>query len=253
MKKLIYLVAAAALFFTSCKEDQDEENPQIDQLTLNGEVISVNAEANAGETLTMVIACSDNESLNQLKIDLHPNEDGHSHGEVGSGEGSSGDWEVLEIIDLEGTSQTVTRSYVVPEDARGEWHLGLSLIDESGNEATPKFIDLDIENDFIPSITIVDLGGVEPDELQLVAGTTLTINGSVTDSSGLTSISLLLTEEDGTELYSNTYDGAGNTTFDLNTASFEIPVAAGSTVDFSISATDSDGYVYEWEVELSYQ
>jgi hypothetical protein len=252
MKKTTYLVLAGMILFASCKEDQDDDAPQFDQVSINGVVIGVSAEGNAGETLTLEVSCTDNESLNQLKIDLHPNEDGHSHGDVGSSEASNGDWEEFEIIDLEGTSQTVSRSYTIPENARGEWHLGLSLIDERGNEATPKFIDLDLENSIIPEISILDFNGVDAATLVLEAGVILTINGTVADQSGLATVAILVEEEDGTELYTSSYDVAGATTFDLTTVSFETPTAIGETVDFSITATDSDGYSYTWSAELSY-
>ncbi len=252
MKKTTYFIIAGFIALASCTQKQDEEDPQFDQITINGVAVGTEAQVFAGGNLAFVVQCSDNESLNQLKIDLHSDSDGHTHGDVGEGEGSEGEWEELEIVSLEGTNQSISRTYSIPETVRGEWHLGFGLIDEQGNEADSRFIDLDVVNEIIPEIVIDALNGVDVESLVLVTGELLNITGTVSDATGLSTIELHLEEEDGTELYTTSINAGGNATYDLSAASFEIPSATGSTVDFSITATDTDGNEYTWSVELSY-
>lgn len=248
------LFAAFALIsgLSSCSEDSDEEAPQITQVKVNGVPLTDHMHVDAGTTMTIEVTMTDNESLNQLKIDLHPNDDGHSHGGEESGEGGAdGSWEVLEITNLSGTSQTVTRSFDVPNDIRGEWHLGILAIDEEGNEANEVFTDIDIENEIIPLIEVETINGAAPgDELETAEGETITFTGMVTDNNGLAHIHVEIYDEDGNEIMSEEYDAAGALSWDLSQISITVPAISTTHADLYIHAEDVDDFESEWEIEL---
>lgn len=245
-------MAALAIGLTSCSKDSDEEAPKITQVLINGSAPSDHVHIDAGTTMTLEVRMTDNEALNQMKIDLHPNDDGHTHDEGESAEGGAdGSWEVLEIVNLSGSSQTITRSFEVPVDIRGEWHLGILAIDEEGNEADEFFADLDIENAIIPLIEVTAINGAAPgDEVDAAAGDILNFEGTISDNNGLTHILVEIYDEDGNELLVQEYDAAGALTWDLSQISVEVPAISTPHGDLYIHAEDVDGYDSEWEIEL---
>ena len=65
----------------------------------------------------------DNEALSQYKVDIHNNFDCHGHAR------STQDWTVLEVLDIEGTEQRVSRSLSVPDDVTaGNYHFHVQVI-----------------------------------------------------------------------------------------------------------------------------
>lgn len=253
MKSNLFLVALCVLTLVACKDEKDNENPVIASVKINGETPTDHVHLDAGTDFVLEVRTTDNEELNQLKIDLHPNEDGHSHDEVGGDEGADGDWEVLEVLNLSGTSQTTTRTYSIPETIRGEWHLGISLLDAEGNEAADKFYELDMENEIIPNIEVVSINGsVVEDEVEVEEGMNIDVAGTATDSDGLDEIHVHLEDEDGNELWEMEYDANGETSFDLSAISFAVPASGTTHADFAIEATDVNGHSFSWVVEFHY-
>lgn len=254
IKQITILTGALALTLglSSCGKDSDEEAPKITQVKINGSAATDHMHVDAGTTMTVEVTMTDNEALNQLKIDLHPNDDGHTHGDDSESEGGAdGSWEVLEITNLSGTEQTVTRSYAVPNDIRGEWHLGILAIDEEGNEADEFFTDIDIENEIIPLIQVETINGVAPgDEFDTAEGETIMFTGTVSDDNGLAHIHVEIYDEDGNELWSEEFDAAGALTWDLSQISLTVPAIATPHADLYIHAEDIDDFDSEWEIEL---
>ncbi len=253
--KLILLFAVFALVagLTSCSKDADDEAPAITQVRINGAAPSDHIHVDAGSEMTLQVTMTDNEELNQLKIDIHPNSDGHSHdGEDHDHGGSAeGDWEVLEVINLSGTSQTVNRSFVLPDDIRGGWHLGILVIDKEGNEAEERYYELEVENDIIPLITVDQINGSEPgDELHVDEGDVITFAGSITDDNGLDHIHVEIYDEDGNEVMEQEYDAAGALSWDLSQISLTFPAMPTEHGELKIHVHDIDDHHSEWEIHV---
>lgn len=248
MKKVLgFIIVIAAL--SSCKKDSDTTAPTISTITVNG-VSNSEHSLNSGGSFTLRVIVNDNEELNQLKIDIHNAEDGHMH-ELTGGGNRGNDWEVFEIVSLSGKSMEVTRTYAIPADQQGAWHLSLKAIDKEGNEAPEVIIDLDITSAFIPQF---NLGPTTPEmndegEIEVEVGTLVTLGGSLTDSDGLVALSAKLVpedDEDGTPLWSSDYDLAGAMNWDLSNVSFTVPETTEHHVVLILEARD----VFDFENEL---
>jgi hypothetical protein len=250
MKKIfgIILVIAALV---SCKKDSDTTPPTISTVAING-IIDSEHSLSSGGSFALSIVVSDNEELNQLKIDIHSAEDGHSH-ELTGGGNRGNDWEVFEIVNLSGKTMEITRNFTIPADQQGEWHLILKAIDKEGNEAQEILVVLDITSAFIPQFS---LGSSNPEmndegEIEVSVGTQVTLGGSLSDSDGLIALSARLVpegDEDGTPLWSSNYDLAGATNWDLSNVSFIVPETSGHHFVLILEARDI--LDYENQVEL---
>ena len=247
------LLAACTLvaLSTGCNKD-DDEAPVIQEITINGSSIGTEMEVEAGDVLAVSIRVSDNEALNQVKIDIHANADGHSHdGHSHGGGGAFGSWETLEIIDVSGTEETITRNITIPQTILGEWHFGVLALDETGNEADEVFTDLDIDNEYIPHIHIDAINGDDVgDELDADEGDVLSFEGEITDPDGLAHVEFEIKDEDGNTLASVDYDPAGAVEWDMSAASITVPALPDEHGELHIHAEDTQGFEYEWEVEL---
>lgn len=236
---------------TGCNKE-DDEAPVIQELSINGMAVGTEMDIYAGDVLEISFRVTDNEALNQVKIDIHANDDGHSHdGHDHGGEGAFGNWETLEIIDVSGTEETITRNITVPQTIIGEWHFGVLALDETGNEADEVFTDLDIDNEFIPHIHVDAINGADvPDELDADEGDVLTFEGEITDSDGLAHVEFEIKDEDGNTLTSVEYDPAGAVEWDMSAASITVPAIPDGHGELHIHAEDTEGFEYEWELEL---
>lgn len=249
----LLLVFAGAISLTSCKKDNDEEAPKITEVRINGELAGEHIHVDAASTIEIQIKLTDNEALSQLKIDIHGNDDGHAHGgeeEAHSGS-AQGSWEELAIVQLTGTEQTITRSFIVPNTVRGEWHLSLRAIDSKGNESPERLIELDIDNDFLAVIDVETVNGQDAEmEVEVAPLSALVFVGLITDAAGLTEVHIEL-EANGTVFYEMEYDAAGATSWDLSAANFTLPdLGAAVHAELHIHATNTGGFETHHDVEL---
>ncbi|MCL6217459.1 DUF4625 domain-containing protein [Zunongwangia pacifica] len=145
MKKFsIKLIALFTLtFFAACSSDDDEildsEKPQI---TVNDPV--ENEAFEVGGELHFDIDLSDNDALASYKVDIHNNFDGHTHSGVLNStvgvttkQSTISPWSFNKAFDIEGTPKTyhAHEHIEIPDDiAEGPYHLGITVIDVSGNE-----------------------------------------------------------------------------------------------------------------------
>lgn len=256
MKKLFFLFAVGALFSLAACNKTDEEAPVISEVRINGTLAGDHVHVDAGETVEISVRVTDNEALGQLKIDIHAEDDGHSHDGHLQGSGSAqGQWEELVIIELQGTDQTVVRTFTAPNTVRGEWHLGLRVLDEAGNESPERIIELDIDNDIIPLIAVESVNGQSPnDEVEVEAGAMITFVGTVTDNAGLDEVHIEVKLEDGTVVYETEYELSGAESFDLSTANFTLPdVGSAHHGEIHIEAKNNNGYESELEIDLHFE
>lgn len=256
MRTLFYIFAAGALLSMAACNKTDEEAPVVAEIRVNGSLAGDHVHIDAGAPVEISVRVTDNEALGQLKIDIHADDDGHSHDGHSHGSGSAeGQWEELDIINLEGTDQTVVRTYTVPNTVRGEWHLGVRVLDEAGNESPERIVELDIDNDIIPLITVESVNGQSPnDEVEVEAGDMIVFVGTVTDNAGLDEVHIEVKLEDGTVVYDEEYELGGAESFDLSTANFTLPdVGSAHHGEIHIEAKNINGYESEREIDLHFE
>ena len=174
-------------------------------------------DADAGTTVTLLESFCDDEGLGELRWDIHSAE-GHSH-EGEEEEGfvlhSGTDWSVLEIQDLSGSNANGQISFDIPNTARGVWDVVISYSDAEGNAATDVVTPLHVENDFIPEYQLTTVTGLDLSvggEPIWEPGSTITVEGTLTDSDGIEHWGYHLENEDTeVEIAEDQGDGAGNT------------------------------------------
>jgi len=247
MKKVIlFMVLASAI--VGCKKSEDSEAPVIQYIKVN-DAISAEHELEAGVGFSVQFIVSDNEELNQIKISVHPADDGHSHG--GAGEvvaPNIGVWSDSEIINLSGTSANQTVLFGVPADIAGYWHLEVLLIDRDGNESEEFITTLHVENADLPMITITTDPLVVDGEIAVVPGGNVTFSAAVTDADGLGMMHLHVEDEAGVEVDEFEADGASATSFTFGPETIGFPTEGHYHLHFT--ATDSNGLTNEYEVDV---
>ena len=249
----LFLVLATTVAISGCKKDVDEEAPKLSSIRINGNT-GADHVVQAGESFTLALNASDNEALNQLKIDIHSAEDGHLH-EFQSDEVRGSEWEVFEVISLSGTSQSVSVSYTIPNDQQGVWHLTLQCIDKEGNESDVYLVELDVENNFIPQFQLdaTNPGQNEEGEIEASVGTQISLTGVVSDDSGLLEIHAELYYPSGDLvmlLWEGEFDPAGAKSFDLSAINFSIPETTASELYLTIHAVDQEGFEAELTIPI---
>lgn len=255
---VLLAVIGSGVMMISCDKDDDTDTtaPVINSATIDGKEEGI--EANVGNAMTFEVKVSDNEALGQLKLDVHDAFDGHSHDK------SSGiNWANVAIIDLSGTEQTVSHDMEIPTNATaGPYHAEILVIDAEGNEG--EFVErvIMIRNGSEPGIEITS-----PDftnEVHVTKGSTLSLEGVVTDETDLAEILIILEEEDEEAhksvqheaLYEMDFDleGTSDLTWDFQVdgnVNIAIPATAeeGHYV-LTVRAEDSEGNINIFEAEL---
>ena len=231
MKRNYYLAALVVLLaisVQSCKKDDvDAEAPKIVEFSVDNTTVAAGNEIHADLNFT------DNEALKSYKIDIHDNFDGHSHGKVGQR------WSYQEIVEISGKDFVDHKHVDVPADAfSGPYHFTLYVLDAEGNQSEFSEVDLVITNNSMPVISLTNLDADE--ENHVSKGTTLALEGTITDTDGIDEIVIELKEaghdhEHGKKEEDPLYDldldlGGSVNSYDLSTItpSIDIPSSAES-------------------------
>lgn len=91
----------------------------------------------AGNAITLTVRFTDDKELGSAKFDLHHNFDCHSH------RNGTIQWSVLDIVELSGKEQVITRTFTPPAEViTGNYHLGIQCLDAGGKEAQWVHIDV---------------------------------------------------------------------------------------------------------------
>jgi len=246
----VLLMAAAAI--NGCKPDQDLTPPQIESIALNQED-SLTHTVNAGDAVDVVIHVSDNVSLKQMKINIHPADDGHGHGSSTGMqfEPNVGVWTTSKIIDLSGTSAYVNYRLEIPSDIKGHWHLEVLTLDESGNEAEEAFTTMRILNAELPVAFFAfnpTLSAVDSLIHISAANPQFQFNADITDADGLESIFWSVYTEDGILVDAQMLDGAG--LLNMTTGDIQVILPGLGRYDWTFRATDQNGFYNEWVQEI---
>lgn len=211
----LYLPLVAIVACTS--EQIDTEAPEFTEITINSseEELTVQTET----VLDMNMSATDNESVAQIKIDIHEAFDGHDHGKR---EQSS--WTYVKILNTNGPAVNVSDSPTIPaEVASGPYHAVFRVLDDNGNEGAFIEREIVIENGSQPIIQLDSPS--ENDSFTL--GQTIMPTGSITDADGLKEVHLVLFHIEGDhahEVDEQEEDlSMSPTSFDLSTMQLTIP------------------------------
>ncbi len=110
----------------------------------------------AGNGITLTVRFMDDKELGSAKFDLHHNFDCHSH------RNGTIQWSVLDIVELSGTEQVVTRTFTPPTEViTGSYHLGIQCLDATGKEAEWVHIDVFVRDpsDIVSPVIVINSPG----------------------------------------------------------------------------------------------
>jgi hypothetical protein len=142
---LVYITSIFVLItFQSCSSDDESAD------TTKPFIVLVSPDEDqhfhAGETIEFQGVFSDNVALASYKIEIHHAEDGHTH------KNENAEWYYVITANIPGnvSAYNANHSIEIPTQIDGQpietghYHLGVFLIDSSGNEQQ-KFIEIGIE------------------------------------------------------------------------------------------------------------
>lgn len=175
-----------------------------------------------GEALQLNFDLVDDVELSQLKIDIHQNFECHGHSQ------KTEDWSFLTIKELSEPKQKLEQSIEVPSNVTaGNYHLGIHLVDNAGNEAQGRFMNIKVVNksdNIAPKLTLIS-----PLEMvNMKADETITFDGKVEDNTPLKEGGNAKVEIGLVDLTSGNYRELGVETFNEE---------EGSSVEFQFQYT----------------
>ena len=145
--KTLLLLLSVLFGVTSCLKKDDSEAPLIASFYLNGLTSTVDT-VQAGDTLLVIWSLTDNESLKQAVLNVHPADDGHGH-ETLAGDTvqvpNSGIWTFSKTFDCTGRYTLLSHTLYVPDTIQGLWHVEIQAVDEKGNAAEEYAVELVVQ------------------------------------------------------------------------------------------------------------
>ncbi len=188
---LFLIVGMSSSIWSSCKREVDIQAPETEVIRFDpapkegiicGDKASDVFLLRTGQTLDFDLIFRDNEALSQYKIDIHSNFDCHGHART-----ATEDWSVLEVVDLSGTEQSISRSLKVPENATaGAYHFQIQAIDAAGNEdPLANYYDIQVVNTVDSVAPQLDVTEPSVTNLSLLGGEDIRFIGSVMDNYSL--------------------------------------------------------------------
>ena len=250
----IKLIALFTLtFFAACSSDDDEildsEKPEI---TINDPV--VDEVFQVGGELHFDIDLSDNDALKSYKVDIHNNLDGHTHSgvlnsTVGTKQSSSiSPWAHNESFQIEGTPKTyhAHKHIEIPDNiAEGPYHLGITVIDMSGNSDVV-YVQFIIGEDHTGEEHGISITDIESEDVG--RGSEMHAEAQISAEHGISSVSVDihghgLNPEDG-EIewrFDETYDDYSGTSAEFH-EHIDVPEnAALGNYHMTITVVDAEG------------
>jgi hypothetical protein len=132
-------MAASLISNVSCGDGGSDSAPDTTKPVINliepedGDVLGI------GESVHFEMELSDNDRLNEYKVEIHSNFDGHSHSALRADETPTVDFFFEHTwADISGKRNATVHHHeiVIPSDATpGAYHLEVFVTDMSGNEA----------------------------------------------------------------------------------------------------------------------
>lgn len=259
MKNFLFVLVsllAMTMFTVSCTKDQDTEAPQIAEFKINGATQMVVVAA--GTAMNIDLTFTDNEALQEWKLDIHDAFDGHGHGKTQANTRLS----LQQTFAISGATAQTTQTVNIPANAAaGPYHCIVRVLDAKGNESEFAEIDFVLTNTGQPIITVSS-----PDlttEVEATKGNPLLLTGSITDETDLVSVFIELSkEEEEDHVHGKTQDapiysmkweltGSANTDWNFNNAQILIPAStATGHYRLLITALDNDENLTIKEAEV---
>lgn len=231
MKKGVLIIAGIALL-SACKK-ADIEAPVLSEIQINNSSQSV--QLHPGESFSVSGTVTDNKELNQFKIDIHHDFDGHSHKSMTTR------YEEIRISDISGTSYSINESFTVPDNASsGTYHGTITSLDKEGNQSENKLFYFEVISPDQPVMNLTVPTSV-------TAGNDLVISGTITGTVFLSQVFVKATSlSNGNTLINESYSIASSElmTWDAQTdgnLSILIPSGESGPVKIRIRAEDSNG------------
>lgn len=230
---LFVVVSVFAAWLPSCNSGNDEPDlaapvvsiiesaPTVSTAEVCGSESNRVLEVSADGELRVVVRYTDDAELSQAKFDIHSNFDCHGHGKFEE----QNVWQVLEIVDLEGTDVQLERVFTPPVNVRpGNYHFGLLSVDAEGNNAEPVYYDIKVYNaqDTVPPTIVLD----NPNNTNNYSQSQpLSISGTVTDNMNMSfgEITVIIYDGSGTE-FNVIRNGLGEQTTNEVPFSFEFNI-----------------------------
>ncbi len=255
MKNTLFILASIILL-SSCRDKDpiDVNLPTFDLVHVN-DVLADEHEILAGSTITIKVKVSDDKELRQLKMDIHPAEDGHAHDGEGTEGGEDapnvGVWAYSDIVNLGGTTETRTWTLTVPDSIGGHWHCELLLIDASGNEAPEYVTTLHVVNPNLPVVTGTTTPAAVNGEVTITSGDIVYVSGTTDDPDGIVDVNVWLENESGNIVGMVDVPANGATGIDFSNLTFD--QATFGHYKLIIQAFDTNGFEGRWGTELHVQ
>lgn len=218
MRKAVVLSGLMAfgllLLVGSCKKgdnQKDLERPLINLQSPGDDTIR------GGESLLIRGIITDNEALSQVKIEIHDDFDGHSHGKKAGAPAFV--WDT--IMTLSGKETALDFPLAVPEDiASGRYHFQMQALDASGNEAEFVVRSLYLKNAFDTIAPIISNLSTTPSEqngsITIKSGATLSIMAALSDNLGLETLELKIIRSSNLEIVHDFDKELSGTSANLN-------------------------------------
>lgn len=238
-----------ALATASCSTDEvDVTAPSFTQITLNGseESVTITPESR----LLIQLDAKDDESVSQLKIDIHDAFDNHEHGKT-----NNTPWTYVNVLNVEGGMVSEVDSPLVPlEASAGRYHAVFRVLDASGNEGDYVEREVYITNGSEPIISVTN-----PDfnSVNYSLGDVISLSGIVSDDDGLDDVEVFLLHEEEEhhhhqiEAIEVELTGTAPTSHTISNLELTIPAdEEAGTYAVMISAIDALGNQAIFEVEF---
>jgi hypothetical protein len=180
-----------AVFFSQGCTDSDTENPTLRVIDLSpapqttmvcGEFEDQVVTLSSGQYFDITFRLTDNRELSQYKLDIHNNFDCHGHSRMIE----TTDWYVLDIKDLTGMDETISRQIQVPTDVTaGTYHFSIQATDALGNSAESFIYSLNVINSDDIEAPILSLTEPSTQGFSIQKGNSINFQGLLTDNNSL--------------------------------------------------------------------
>jgi hypothetical protein len=159
---------AALLMLAACRDKEEQPDlsapsiavvqtsPAVTTFEVCGSLSDRTLVTQAGNGLTLSVRFTDDKELGSAKFDLHHNFDCHSH------RSGTIQWSVLDIVDLSGKEQVITRTFTPPAEViTGNYHFSIQCLDAAGKEAEWVHIDVFVRDpsDIVPPEIMINSPG----------------------------------------------------------------------------------------------
>lgn len=240
---LSVIMFVGSALIPSCKKPDEERPTLILEKPVDDQIVD------SGTTLHVEGTAKDNAGLSQLKIDIHDDFDGHSHGKLASGATA---FSIIRIINLSGKEYKFHEDINIPINTKaGKYHVTVSVVDEAGNLSEVVERDIFIRNttDLIPPVVEVTAP---------VNGQVVSLNGSlqvlaaIADNEEIEEVKVKIKNASGTKVYEWKAEDLHVANYQLDHTANLIGLAAGNYI-LEVVAVDHVNNITEVDVNFVIQ